>query len=410
MAVKSLANPTLRRAARQFVAYFLLAFALGRATLSYGRRVAEGGDPWMTGDWLINYGGGFVRRGLFGELFLNLAPTGMPGMWWLFGIQLGLYAITLTFLLAVLHRSDYSWSSIALVCGPAGLTFIGWDIDGGFRKEILTFASLALLAWARWAHGRVVPVVLTLLGVALFTLGVLSWEATILLLPAALYLLVSRPEQGLVIFRRSAAAVLAAVSAVGGVLSVRYHGDPGTWVLICEHARSFGHGGPMLCASADAGGGAIEAIGWTDEKALADVAAAYPLYLGYLPLMALAVLPVVLSRWFRANWGWALALAVTMVPMYLVVTDYGRWTHMLVLGLTFCVVGHDPHDAESRFWNPLVTILYLTLWGMPHHLPPDAGWPWSGALSTMVHDLIAWVADLLGFPLGPGLGRNTTGR
>ena len=36
---------------------------------------SQGGDAWQTGDWMINYAGGLVRRGLTGEIahYLSLA-------------------------------------------------------------------------------------------------------------------------------------------------------------------------------------------------------------------------------------------------------------------------------------------------------------------------------------------------
>jgi len=37
---------------------------------------AVGGHGWVTGDWLINYSAGFIRRGLTGEIIFFISPTG----------------------------------------------------------------------------------------------------------------------------------------------------------------------------------------------------------------------------------------------------------------------------------------------------------------------------------------------
>lgn len=392
--------------ARAAFAFAVLGLALGRAVGSYAKTIPVGGDPWMSGDWLINYAGGFVRRGLFGELFLTLAPVGPPGLWLLFALQVGCYVLVLAYCTQVLTRTRFSWSAIAMVCGPAVLPFIGWDTQGGFRKEILVFVILALLAWSRRnGASRAVAALLIAGSLPLWALSVFSWESTAQLLPAVVYLLWSGAGRPLLVFRRSMAALYAVVAGVGAIVSTVAHGDTGTPRLMCEAVRSRGFLGPDLCTAEAAGGGGIEAIGWTSARAITDVAVSWPLYVGFLPLIALALLPALASVWFRANWGWFLAIAVGLAPMYFVVTDYGRWTHVLVMGLMFCITAADPGDLHSDVWNPLVAVLYVALWGMPHHLGPDGSFYGIGLVHTVVNDIIRFVGDVLGFPTQAGLAR-----
>lgn len=391
--------------ARVAFALAVLAFALGRAIREYASTIPLGGDPWMTGDWLINYAGGFVRRGLFGELFLAVAPAGEPGLWGLFAFQLGCYGVVLAYCVHALILARFSWSAIALLCGPVGLAFVGWDTQGGFRKEILVFALLALLAWSRRGDNRTRILLLVSGTLPLWALSVFSWESTAQLLPAVVYLLWTGAHRPLVVFRRSMAALYAVVAGVGAVLSALAHGEPGTPGQICAAVRAHGFLGPDLCGSVSAGGGGIDAIGWTSARAILDVAASWPLYVGFLPLIGLALLPVVASRWFTANWGWFLVITVAVLPMYFVVTDYGRWTHVLVMALAFCVTAADPLEAHASVWNPLVAVLYVTLWGMPHHLAPDASWYGLGLVNTLLTDIIQLVGGLLGFPTDEGLAR-----
>lgn len=394
---------------RAIFAWAVIAYALARALIGYARTIPRGGDAWMAGDWLINYGDGFVRRGLFGHLFLSFAPGGQDGLWLLFALQCAGYAVVVIYLAGVLQRTHYSWSSIALVCAPAGLTFIGWDTFGGFRKEIIAFVVLALLAWSR-RPGRSAPAVVLLVTAALglWTLAVFSWEASALLAPAVLYLLWVSRESSLVVFRRSAAALFAAVGAVGAAVSALAHGDASTSAVVCETVRQAGFLGTDLCGAEAAAGGGIGAIGWTTKRAIADVTVSFPLYVGFLPLIALALAPILASRWFTTNGRWALAIALGVLPLYFLATDYGRWTHILVLALTFCITAADPEGAGSRWWNPLSTILYVTLWAMPHHLSPDSWWDWLGLAAALIHSLIAMFSTLLGFPVEPGFMEGLT--
>ncbi len=355
------------------------------------------GEPWLAGDWFINYAEGYVRRGLFGELFLRVAPPGAAGLWLLLGFQAAVYAVVLAYCLNVLYRTRWSWSSIALICSPAALPFIGWDVEGGFRKEILWFLALALLAWARPRRSTAAVVALTAGSFAVFTLAAFSWEATALALPAVGYLLLAPVghDRRFTAFRRSAAGLFAVMGGFTAITGTLVHGDAGTATLICEAVRAAGHTAPDLCGIT----GGIEAIGWTSERAITDVRAAFPLYFAYFPFMALALLPTVMSRWFRRNWVWAILVAAAMVPLYLVVTDYGRWTHMIVMALIFCVTADDPRAAESKLWTPLATILFVSLWSMPHHIIVGGGWPWLGFARVVLDYSQVYLGVLMGLVL-----------
>lgn len=372
----------MRLVVRAGFALAVLTTSLALAFAYYASFIPEG-EPWLAGDWLINYADGYVRRGLFGELFLRFAPPGAAGLWALLGFQAAVYAVVLAYCLGVLHRARWSWSSIALICSPAALPFIGWDTDGGFRKEILWFLALALLAWARPRRNTAAVVALTAASLAVFTLAAFSWEATALTLPAVGYLLVApvRHDRHFAVFRWSAAALFVAIGGFAAITGTIAHGDPGTAMAICDALREAGHFGPQLCGEVTGG---IEAIGWTSERAFSDVVDAYPMYFVYFPFIALAFVPVVKAPWFRRNWGWAVLVALAMVPLYVVVTDYGRWTHMIIMALIFCITADDPRAAESKLWTPLAAILFVSLWALPHHIHAASWWSWKGLVPTLV--------------------------
>jgi hypothetical protein len=369
-------NDRVKVTMRAAFALSLLLFALARALKSHSPTLGSG--DFSTADWLINYAGGFVRRGLFGELFLAVAPIGAPGLWLLFAFRAGCYVPILLYIVQFLHRSQYSWSSIVLACGPAALPFIAWDPPGAFRKEILTFVVLVVLAWARSSGpGRRQVVVLLATALTLFAVAVLSWEPSAFMLPAAVYILCGdSPDRPFYTIRRVAAMLFIAVATLGLGASMLARGDVGTAERVCEAVRAHG----FDC------GGAIDAIGWSSDTALQKLRAKFPLYLGYLPLIALALLPVAASRWFRLNWKWAAACAISILPLYFVAHDYGRWTHILVMQLTFCIMAGAPRDSDSSVWTPLAALSYVALWAMPHYLPASAdGWPYLGLLPTALH-------------------------
>jgi hypothetical protein len=381
-------NEGVRPLVRAGFAWVILALALWRAIDAYRIVVTQVTGLYQSADWLINYAGGFVRRGLFGQLWLILTPKGAGGLWWLFWFQVGCYAVIVAFVLTYLHHSRYSWSSIALMCGPAALPFIGWDVEGGFRKEILIFVALAVLAWTNlatrlpsWLRGVMIGLALLLWGLAAF-----SWEPTVLVVPAVGYLLLAG-EPGrdrLRWWRRIAAGLFVAVGVSGLVASLLTPVQPGVTGQICRAIGSHGVRSSLFCK------GAISALGWSSEEGLDLVRTSLPMQVGYLPLLVLAVLPIAVSPWLRRNWGWALASLLGVTGLFVVGVDYGRWAHILVMTLAICIATGGAAAVESSLWNPISVVLFTSTWGLRHYQPPEAApgdWPFLGALRVVMEYL-----------------------
>ncbi len=95
-------------------------------------------------DWLISYDGGFVRRGLTGEVLLGLDRfTFLDAPLTVFAVQLVAYALLLhgAYLLAV--RSVPTAALVLMLVSPAVFTFQLFDVAGGYRKEVLALALVA---------------------------------------------------------------------------------------------------------------------------------------------------------------------------------------------------------------------------------------------------------------------------
>jgi hypothetical protein len=100
---------------------------------------------WITGDWLINYSNGFVRRGLMGEIGRQLHytagidPVSVVVMWKAFG-----YATICASFLLLAARRGIGLIEIAVLLSPALLPFEINDPMGSGRKEIVLLALFAL--------------------------------------------------------------------------------------------------------------------------------------------------------------------------------------------------------------------------------------------------------------------------
>jgi hypothetical protein len=357
------------RIGRAAFACAVLGLALWRAVSDYlVRDITVGGTSYRVGDWAINYAGGFVRRGLFGQLLFATTPSGEAALWALFGFQATCYTVVLACLLAFLHRTGWAWPAVALVCGPAALPFIGWDVEGGWRKEIIGFAAIALLAWARAADKRL-RVVLTVTAVLLFGLAMFSWEASVFAVPAMLHLL--RRDGKWFGLRGWASVSILGLALAGGIASVLARGDQRVAWAVCGSVTSHGLN-PELC------GGAIARLAETPAEAIGQVAVRFPLYWGYVVLLPLALLPVLTTPWLRRNWPVFVATAALVAPLYVLGEDWGRWAHLLVMTPALAITAGGPAAVASGWWKGGRTAAYVSLWGFPHWMFADATWPLLG--------------------------------
>jgi hypothetical protein len=105
----------------------------------------QGGHPWKTGDWLINYTHGIVRRGLIGEILLRISSLGIPLLWLTFAIQSLIYIYLYHLARKICTSKNHPTEWIIFILSPAYLLFPLYDTAGGFRKEILVFLSFCII-------------------------------------------------------------------------------------------------------------------------------------------------------------------------------------------------------------------------------------------------------------------------
>jgi len=303
-------------------------------------------NSYQVTDWIISFGGGFLRRGLSGQL-LQLAQRGLGRF------DLGAFALLLTALsvwavaLAVLVRANRLplAPGLALAFSPLLYPlFVYWDPNAVARKDVLAILFvLLLLLLARWRHSAM-PALLMLVSAGGLPLLTLSHEALILfVLPADLLLLVlvlwPRHRALAPLLLRLALVALpgllafAAVSLFGAYPSAeRVQAMCASWQplqpeLICQplpdpflalvDPQRFMREIPLAWAGQ-----------WRNYRRLV-------VALAYLVALFLVVLPLVLQAGDRRGPGLgglrrrsalvALICLLPTLPLYAISTDYGRW-------------------------------------------------------------------------------------
>jgi len=312
-------------------------------------------DPWQAGDWLIDYSGGIVRRGLSGEVFFLLAPEGSSAVTLVTVFQTILAAALFTLVGLLYWRTDRGPVWMMLVLSPAFLLFPALDATGNARKELLVLVALAVAVLAyRSARSELGLWV----AFPLFLFGVFSHEALIVTLPAFGYLAFTA------LARTRAWLVLGAygIAAFGALLLAFLRpGNAQTAGAICASWNERGIGD---C------GGALAALGMPARDMVEQlVTESYPNYWGYLLPAALAALPFFALRFLPRERIIGLLVVAAVLPLFILGWDYGRWIFLITAQLSLLALARP--DVSRPMRVPLYAALaFILLWGFDHAGPP----------------------------------------
>lgn len=355
--------------------------------------MARGMDSWIIGDWLINYSGGFVRRGLAGSLALLLhRATGLPVQWVIFAMQTTLLLLFLVSVYRLTKGIRWSYLMIAVLVSPATLAFTVLDPhDAGLRKELMLFAALAIIVWAlvseRWKDWQISALMSVLLVGML-----LSHEGLAVAIP---YFFAAVAIQTMSV--RRSAIVCAIPFLLGGAVClavITHHGDQATAQAICRSAGgTLGFDKPNLFHPTNGFCGG--AISWFQLNAKQERELIAPLVqqfslvrlYGLLFLPTFAPVIALLYLLYRRDHlryevmvvaGCAVISLVAAVPVFYVGLDWGRWFHIQVICLMLLAMMIDRKAAANpvakatkryssrvRAFATLAVVLYATTWTLP---------------------------------------------
>lgn len=317
----------------------------------YAQQIAAGGDPWKTGDWLIGWPAGAMRRGGIGEILFRLSPDGPTLLWLTFTVQALVYLVAglliLRFYLAQPRHPGWA----ILILSPAGLfLFPFYDPQAGFRKELLVFLAFVLLA--RCLHAPR-PHLTRLGALALYGLAAVSHEIAAFCLPFFWLLLRLSRQTGL-------AWAFTGLGLAGLALSLARPGGEAGAAAMCLRLVALDLS-PKLC------GGAIDWLGHDAGYGFGQVETWLPVYWPYLPILCLSALPLTLSSWARGHAASLLIASAPILSLALVAVDWGRWIHIPVTLATILVLAQPPDTAGRMVRVPLlVTLLFAAVWSLPH--------------------------------------------
>lgn len=341
----------------RLIAYMLTTLFI----LHYAGEVWKGDNGWKTGDWLINYQGGFVRRGLLGQLMLEISNLGLNLLLVTFLVQSLIYVGITANVLQSFFSKQRKLTELAYLLSPAFIfLFPTYNLQGGFRKEIIAFLAFTLLLKSLSDKQKNAYLIM-LMSIMVYSIGVFSHESIGLSLPFFITALHRKQRNtGNNIRNALLAFVFIAISAIGVYLSVQYHGNQTVTDAICQSLVSKGLN-PGLC------GGGISSLTDSIHDAFRLVATKWPKYLLYLPLFVLSVLPIFMSNWWRSNRLILIGGLVSLLPLFAIAVDWGRWIHIYVFMATMLIISDNEAITRPRYRLTLLTLLaYALVWRLPY--------------------------------------------
>ena len=375
-------SSVLARRYRIFSAAYLVLILL--ATAGLGLHATRTLTQWILGDWLINYQGGFVRRGLVGQIifllssWLHLSPL-------LIAVAVALVAYLLLYWSIWKLMANSSWRLwvLAAFISPALLGF-AVAARGGFHKDVLFLASLAVLLvllMRKDVKGWILAAYIALT----CAFCILSHEALFVYLPYVLAALVIGMRE---IKRAAAIALIPLIFVMASFYAVTTHrGTAQTVAAICS---ALGKESQRVC------GGAVSQLSYTSTSArqeTIDITTLYHYYRVYPPLGLLALIPIAMG--FADLWKTptlrrdlkllAVAAAVSFamsLTLFYYAQDWGRWIYIHLFSLFLILLFlDDRRQSDIRTAVPLgisggktrialvgaLLFIYATCWNLPNY-------------------------------------------
>ena len=172
---------TIEKSIRKILPYFLIicfSSTIGGSIWAYLFH-----DEWAIGDWLINYQGGFIRRGFLGEIIYLISKFTHinPGLYVVM-LHIVFYGVFFLFSYLLLKSERTLMPYVFLIFSPFIFIFQLLPENGGYRKEIIYFAFFSFFIWYIKRNRKKTEKIFYLI-LFVYPLLVLSHEMLIIFLP-----------------------------------------------------------------------------------------------------------------------------------------------------------------------------------------------------------------------------------
>ena len=318
----------------------------------------NGGDEWLTADWLISYDYGFIRRGLFGSFLNFFELLGVQKLVGLSFILSFLYIIIFYLIIKIFFERKQNFISYILLFSPIFLFFPILDIRGSYRKELLGFLFiLYLVNFTNEKYEKKVKIV----SILLFTISIFSSEVNLLFLPFIVWYFKIKKIDSKEIFPYIFVSV---------VYVVLYFIFVDTFeikiIKICNSLLEQRFDS-KIC------GGSLSAMSlginetykiFGMENIISEKSKAY------FSILIISLLPLFFTNWFYKNINNALFALFIFFPIFVISADWGRWIHIYISSIIILYFSADKKESTIKIPKiiQLIIVSANTLsWNVNHY-------------------------------------------
>ena len=318
----------------------------------------------MTGDWLINYNYGFISRGLFGTLLINIFDSQEQLLDALSFVLISIYLLIFLFLNKTFNNNNQNIISYILIFSPASFLFNIYDSQGSFRKEILGILALFILTSLTRERIRIVVIFLSAL---IYTIGIFSHSVNLFFLTTILYILFK------VLYTKKIIHYLFFLipTALNFIIFFLFsNNEQELYIkrdLMCIELEN-------LDLSNLCGYGAFDFI-------TLDLNAAYYISQNYIInenreasytyiiLFLLSILPLLLDRNTYKNIYAFLFIGISFIPLFLIAIDWGRWIYIISVCFLAIYLISKKNKIDYRY--KYILLIYPFLFRVEHCCSPS---------------------------------------
>ena len=357
---------------------FLSMMCFFTTSRTYLVQIQDGGSPWKTGDWLINFEGGLIRRGLIGELIMQTSNiTGLGVLKIVLALQIGLLFIFLGLFNLLLWTQNLDVMTMASLFSPAFILFYILDPQGSLRKEIIGFILLLLCSNVS-PNTKKTKSFLFVLN-AIYFIFIFSWEAGIIfLLPVLYFLYLNLPSvQKRNSVERKLYFTLIMQSVLIIIVSPFFRGTMAQVGEICSSLTIKGINS-KIC------NGAISNLSLSFQDSYRELSKLYQTqnYGNYFVLMFFTMVPLVYALAQKKKLRVLFVLSPSLL-LFIIAWDYGRWVNIIFTATMIFILyfqKNDPPKLGGVLERMLALVYFVTsfFWGMHHY-----GYPYIDSFFTV---------------------------
>lgn len=337
--------------------YFLFISALHIPLFYYFYLLnSNGGDYWLSTDWILNYDFGFIRRGLFGSI-LNLLSSNPETKLLVLSLFLSFLYISIIFLIYKIYTStNQNFVSLTLLASPLFIIFPLLDFRGSFRKELLGFISLLLIYQffneVKRSNKRFFLLIT-------YIISIFSSEVNFLFLPfIVIHIYENRNSNKfkIYIFEYLSASILYILLFFLTSESVGKNLD-----LICNDLLNNNYS-KNICD------GSIRFMKLKFNETVGYVLASITKekIFGYFILTVLGFLPFISDiNWLVKNKNKILISGTYFAPFFFIAMDWGRWLYIFFSCLIIKYFNYQDKNSNNKYILFLIPFNFLT-WNVNH--------------------------------------------